>query len=835
MNLALMDFQQDAVEELLKRITHAKSGVKMNIPQAVILSSPTGSGKTVIATALMEMILEGSEVFMPEPDAVFLWLSDQPELNKQSRKKIADTCTRFRSHDLVIVDTDFDRETFEGGKVYFLNIQKLGKDKLLTSGKGDFRQYTIWETIRNTVLKQREKFYLIIDEAHRGTQQLRKQDSDAQQSIMQKFVFGSEEEIPAIDLILGVSATPQRFQQLLKEKSKRSPLEYEVDPEVVIASGLLKDRIVLMYPNETTPSDMTLLRDAAKQWKALRDEWSRYTSEQGIPAVHPALVIQVEDGDTNHKITKTDLLQVLETLEKELGPINDEEIAHSFQDDQPVAIGHHKIRKIDASQIQEETGVKIIFFKMALTTGWDCPRAEVMMSFRKAQDHTFIAQLIGRMIRTPLARRIEGRDTLNTVTLYLPHFDKGGVDTVVNRLKTDPDSVPPIIIEPEPPLVFRRKESAAEAINALAGLPLYHVEKVRKTSNTRRLMRLSRLLTMLHEIDLEAWDDSRKLVIDTLNEEKDRLRKEDEEFDQKVASCTEITVNAVTIEQGSWRELDTKPSMLKRDEHNIDDLFNRAGLRLGEGLHETYFKANYDEEDPSRAKLELFFIVENHQAWETLEKACLQKINDLYNKHRAAIGKLPSSKKEEYNKVKEIAKTPEALEMEPPVEIMAAVDKKEGSGFRTFEKHLYVDDQGEYWAKLNTWETAVIEAEIAREDVVGWLRNYDRKQWALSMPYEMGGSVSPMFPDFLVVRKDGDGYLVDILEPHSSSLTDSYAKARGLAKYAEKHYSSFGRIELIRVVGGVIKRLNLNDDETRRKVLMVDTNAGLDLVFDGVS
>ena len=89
-----------------------------------------------------------------------------------------------------------------------------------------------------------------------------------------------------------------------------------------------------------------------------------------------------------------------------------------------------------------------------------------------------------------------------------------------------------------------------------------------------------------------------------------------------------------------------------------------------------------------------------------------------------------------------------------------------------------------------------------------------------------------MFPDFLVVRKNGDGYLVDILEPHSSSLADSYAKARGLAKYAEKHYGSFGKIEIIRLDNGKIKRLNLNDDATRKKVLMVEGNAALDLIFD---
>jgi hypothetical protein len=37
---------------------------------------------------------------------------------------------------------------------------------------------------------------------------------------------------------------------------------------------------------------------------------------------------------------------------------------------------------MDPSRIQEETGIRFVLFKMALTTGWDCPRAEVMMSFR---------------------------------------------------------------------------------------------------------------------------------------------------------------------------------------------------------------------------------------------------------------------------------------------------------------------------------------------------------------------------------------------------------------------------------------------------------------------
>jgi type III restriction enzyme len=131
-----------------------------------------------------------------------------------------------------------------------------------------------------------------------------------------------------------------------------------------------------------------------------------------------------------------------------------------------------------------------------------------------------------------------------------------------------------------------------------------------------------------------------------------------------------------------------------------------------------------------------------------------------------------------------------------------------------------------------SWEHAVIGVELARDDVIGWLRNIERKPWALALPYEMGGELRPMYPDFLVLRKDGKGIAVDILEPHSPALADSYAKAKGLAQFAAKHAMRFGRIELIRLDGTAIKRLDLVDAENRKRVLTVDSNAGLDLVFD---
>ena len=110
-------------------------------------------------------------------------------------------------------------------------------------------------------------------------------------------------------------------------------------------------------------------------------------------------------------------------IQREIGPLAVNEIVHCFQDKEEIQYGGCIIRRMDASRIQDSPDVKVVLFKTALTTGWDCPRAEVMMSFRRSVDATTIAQLVGRMIRTPLARRIESDEALNVVELFLPHYD----------------------------------------------------------------------------------------------------------------------------------------------------------------------------------------------------------------------------------------------------------------------------------------------------------------------------------------------------------------------------------------------------------------------------
>lgn len=129
-----------------------------------------------------------------------------------------------------------------------------------------------------------------------------------------------------------------------------------------------------------------------------------------------------------------------------------------------------------------------------------------------------------------------------------------------------------------------------------------------------------------------------------------------------------------------------------------------------------------------------------------------------------------------------------------------------------------------------------MKEEQLREDFVCWIRNPQRANWAMCIPYKKeNNEIHEMYPDFLIVRRVGDEYIVDILEPHDPGRRDNFGKARGLAEYA-KHNTGIGRIQLIREVNKsgrkFFQRLDLSKSEVREKICRSSSNNELDNFFE---
>lgn len=434
MKYELFDFQKDAVSSLLKKMramhnSYANDGEF----SAVSLTAPTGAGKTVISAAVAEGLFYGNGTIEGDDRAVILWLSDSPSLNEQTMKRF-DAATELLNGatSMEAVGPEFakDHARLMPGHVYFLNRQLLSKKGKLTNDAEGGR--TFWDVLTNTIENTDTHLFLFIDEAHRGLGKDATSDS-ANKTIYAKLIDGQEGLNPPMPCIVGISATPERFKAAMngrKNRDLKAPINVSIP--AVRASGLIKDVIELRTPKKQADTRHQDLTQACVKLARVSKLWKDYCTKNGLQVVAPLLVVQVED-----KVNKETLTELCSQILKVCKWLGHNCFANVFGEHEDIETDVAKIPYCSPEKVSENTGIRVLFAKDAVSTGWDCPRAEVIYSRRKRNDPTYIAQLIGRMIRTPLARRIDSEEELNTVACYLPEYDSKSVELVVDKLKED--------------------------------------------------------------------------------------------------------------------------------------------------------------------------------------------------------------------------------------------------------------------------------------------------------------------------------------------------------------------------------------------------------------
>lgn len=97
-----------------------------------------------------------------------------------------------------------------------------------------------------------------------------------------------------------------------------------------------------------------------------------------------------------------------------------------------------------------------------------------MVSLRPAKDATTIAQLVGRMIRTPGATHAPD-PRLESVMLYLPYYSQTEVKKVVDEIAKDTEGTLGIDLASEP--TEKNPALAEEVFDKINGLPKYSKPK----------------------------------------------------------------------------------------------------------------------------------------------------------------------------------------------------------------------------------------------------------------------------------------------------------------------------------------------------------------------
>ena len=626
MKFTLKDYQTEAVAEVLRNMKDARffwQDRKMRT--AFSLAATTGSGKTVMAAAVFEALLFGNDEleFEPDPGAVVIWFSDDPSLNTQSKWRLQEASDKLTISDLVTVENTFNRETLEAGKIYFLNTQKLSKTSLLTRGHDpndesletadgqkimpDMRAFTIWDTIRNTIDDPDMTLYLVLDEAHRGMKPDGSMSAaSGRQTIVKQLINGSG-GTPAIPIVWGVSATVDRFNKALEGMQGRTTLPHvQVDAGLVQASGLLKDTITMDVPDEVGDFETVLLRRGADKLREISEAWASYADEQGDGSrVQPLMVLQVPDAPDPADIAKW--LDVILERYPELPEVS---IANVFGEHKTETFGRHTVPYIEPQRVQQDDWVRILIAKNAISTGWDCPRAEVMVSLRAASDKTHITQLLGRMVRTPLARRISGNDRLNAVDCLLPNFNTEAVEAVVDQLMKGGDGgeelpgrrvlINPKEMKPNPAI-------DDDVFEKLTSLPSQTLPK-------KQARPVKRLTALAHELAMDDFlpDAGSKAhaamhaVLDTAQQS----------YAAKIADARAavMTVEGKTLTADTETQKTTFNDFVEAADYAvIEDAYRRAGRAISPDLATSYAEhlaaSMEDEEDEEEALIEAHTII----------------------------------------------------------------------------------------------------------------------------------------------------------------------------------------------------------------------------------
>jgi type III restriction enzyme len=246
-----------------------------------------------------------------------------------------------------------------------------------------------------------------------------------------------------------------------------------------------------------------------------------------------------------------------------------------------------------------------------------------------------------------------------------------------------------------------------------------------------------------------------------------------------------------------------------------------------------FWKQAEKRTDPLLAKLELYALSGDAAVLKELNEHAEMRFAALESAHRRKIrDELKAKRRGEYRKLQQAGRDFTYLDWELPEEIL----EKPGGDF--FEQHLYCNEAGKYQTRLNGWEKAVLGLWMKQSDFFGWLRNPPSKERSFCVPYEHGGW-KRAFPDLIVVRRDGKELVVDVLEPHRTNEDDTFAKAKGLADFAETHGSSFGRLMMLKVDGvgekALVLGFDVNDPSTRKKALKLRNNEEVQGLFQTMS
>lgn len=716
----LFDFQKDASHWLLDQTLNS-----LDESKTLIVKAPTGSGKTIILLDYIDQYLDYTH------DKVsFVWLSiGAGELEEQSKNKMDSLLPDRNSKTL----NDALLTGFNEGDVTFINWEAVNRAKNKATRIGEMKNIIdrIAEAHKNGI-----SFILIVDEEHRS-------NTGNSAEFMLHF---------AAHHVIRVSATP-----ILND----SALKYEIPEAEVITSGLITSA---MYINDgvsnEAKTDMSteysyLLDLAIKKRDEIQAEYLKINRD-----IRPLVIIQFPDSSNRY-------IEEVESYLKDKGYSYENGFVAKWLSEEKI-----NIENIEAAQA---TPI-FLLWKQALSTGWDCPRAKILVKLRDNMSDSFEIQTIGRIRRMPEARHYDN-DLLDNCFMYT--FDEEWKEKAL---------MDPSAFETRRVLI---KEEARELILT---------KEVRDSSSSNFGEREVREILSRYFVDKYKLKAGSRLPIEDKEENKKKMEADSWMFGTEISQAylkgkfvkvSDILSADEMKKEMTTREVNTHDNgrdlmQIINELHRIisisdsvirsiiKTLFHRSQYRRGDNVLALNTKEWYAFVMNNRDKLkEVFREV----------KARNLKDNLKYMQMTLDLGDLDSFYKEREFRI-------------PLSEVYRIDSLRNDLKGKYLSKNVY---EGYEETMVTEKTRSVIEQKFeyycnTRENIKWFYKNGDKGDKYFSIAYRTGfGQVNLFYPDYILMTSDGNVWIIETKGGekfgHSENIdTMSQVKFDAFKKYAEQRH-----------------------------------------------
>lgn len=274
--------------------------------------------------------------------------------------------------------------------VLILGTQSFGKNRIFT-------EQGIIHSFLDEIKNQDYKLVYIRDEAHIGgeTSNTKYLDIDFDDDFTKQLTKISKNEARfefliqnTAHYIIKTTATPKGNHELVLLTEQ----DLEEDNMMLIKSKPFFNK-GLEKISEENIQDEDILNQACNEFKQIKE---KYWKDPDLKNINPAMLIQVQD-----KYVKTEE-EFNTRISKIIDQLNDHNLTYVKYFGSNDVESNIRISKITLKQISKNNSdIDVIIFKVGPATGWNIPRACMLVQLRNISSESLTIQTLGRIKRNP--------------------------------------------------------------------------------------------------------------------------------------------------------------------------------------------------------------------------------------------------------------------------------------------------------------------------------------------------------------------------------------------------------------------------------------------------